>query len=115
MRSEKIDTRTVLNGDMGTANLTNPGIRSYERERILAYWPEKILRPIAQGYVSAPPWRLLLDPTQWQDVEPEKVHDYVYRASLRGTWPSLDGLRRKFGRVSNHRSGGEVPGQEAML
>jgi hypothetical protein len=115
IRSEKVDTRALLNGEPGDANFTHPRVRLAEREKVLAYWPDKIIRPIKQGFVTAPPWRLLLDPLAWHDVEPAQVHEYVYRQTLKGTWPSLDGLRRRFGRVSNHRGPDENPEQESLL
>lgn len=116
MRSERVNTQAVLRGYPGTANWTNPKIRMEEKERIEAYWPEDLIRPVRTGDVAAPPWRLLLDPTAWSDVPPEEVANYV-RVTLRTrkAWPTLDGLRRQFGRVSNHRSPGEVPAQGSLL
>lgn len=115
MRSEKVDTRALLNGEPGDANFTHPAVRLAEREKVLAYWPEKIIRPIQQGYINPPAWRLLLDPTAWHDVPPEQVHAYVWSMTLQGKWPQLDSLRKRFGRVSNHRGGDEVPEQESLL
>lgn len=114
-RSERVNTQAVLRGYAGTANWTDPKRRMEERDRVLAYWPEDLIRPITTGDVKAPPWRLLLDPTAWSDVPPERVAEYV-RVCLRTkkAWPSLDGLRRNFGRISNHRSAGEVEGQESL-
>lgn len=115
-RAEKVNTQAVLRGYAGIANGTDPKIRMEERDRVLAYWPDDLIRPVTTGDIGAPPWRLLLDPTAWEDVPPEKVAEFV-RTSLqtKKAWPSLDGLRRAFGRVSNHRSPGEVVGQESLL
>lgn len=116
MRSEKIDTAAVLRGRPGDANFTNPKLRMEERKRILAYWPTELIVQIQSGIVSPPPWRLLLDPVSWHDVDQNEVHQWVMESLYRrGHWPSLDATRRRFGRVSNHRSGGEVPGQESLI
>lgn len=112
VRSEKIDTRSVLNGDLGDANFTNPRVRQAERARVLAYWPDDLIVPVRDGYLVAPPWRLYVDPTAWKDVIPAQVHAYVRdRLRATGSWPSLDNLRRRFGRVSNHRRPDEMPNQ----
>lgn len=116
IRSERINTQAVLRGYAGIANGTDPKVRLEERERVLAYWPEDLIRPITVGNVGAPPWRLLLDPTAWEDVSAQDVAEFVRtNLQLKKAWPSLDGLRRRFGRVSNHRSPGEVEGQESLL
>lgn len=115
IRSEQIDTRALLDGDPGDANFTDAEIRLDERARVLAYWPPELIEPIRQGIVEAPPWRLLLDPTAWADVSREDVADYVYDFLERGRWPSIDGIRRRFGRVSNHRGPDENPAQDALL
>lgn len=86
-----------------------------ERAKVLDYWPDKIIRPIRDGFIKPPPWRLLLDPMSWHDVNPHEVHEYVYRQTLQGRWPSLDGFRRKFGRISNHRDATENPLQGSLL
>lgn len=115
MRSERIDTKALLNGHPGTANLTNPKVRLDERAKVLAYWPDDVIVPIRDGWRVAPPWRLLLDPTAWHDVAPETVHDYVRGWLLFGKWPSIDTLHRAFGRVTNHRAGDEVEAQGSLL
>ena len=115
MRSERVDTRALLNGDPGTANLTNPRQRLEERAKVLAYWPDDVIVPVRDGYRTPPPWRLLLDPTAWHDVPATTVHDYVRGWLLFGKWPSIDTLHRAFGRVTNHRAGDENPTQEALL
>jgi hypothetical protein len=116
VRSEKINTQACLRGYPGTANWTNPAVRMQERDRIIAYWPEELLKPVISGTIAAPPWRMLLDPTAWKDIDPVDVHDHV-RTYLRlhGRWPSLDWLRRRYGRVSNHRGPDEVPAQGSLL
>lgn len=110
-----MDTRAVLNGRLGDANFTDPDLRREERARIIGYWPQDLLDPIREGRVLAPPWRLLLDPISWKDVPPGKVHEFVRSWLGAGRWPSLDGTRKKFGRVSNHRGADEVPGQDSLL
>lgn len=115
-RSEKVNVQALLRGYPGTANGTNPARRLAELKRVQEYWPKYVLRPITMGGIAAPPWRVLLDPTGWHDVPAEEVAQYVRSyVELHGRWPSLDTLRRKYGRVSNHRSGGEVVGQESLL
>lgn len=116
MRSERINTAAVLRGYPGTANWTNPAVRMQERDRVKEYWPTDLIRPVEIGDVKAPSWRMLLDPTAWKEPAPEEIHDYVrsYLAEY-GKWPSLDGLRRRAGRVSNHRSPGEVEAQGSLL
>jgi hypothetical protein len=116
VKSEKISTQAVLRGYMGIANGTDPNRRRAERDRVLAYWPDDLLRPVTIGVVNAPAWRMLLDPTEWRDVDPTTIHGYVRTyLSLHGKWPSLDTLRRLAGRVSNHRGPDEIPGQESLL
>ena len=115
MRSEKVDTRALLGGRPGDANLTNPAVRMAERTKVLDYWPDELIAQIRDGIVVAPPWRLLLDPTSWGDVPAEDVHRYVRTSLNAGRWPSIDGLRRRFGRVSNHRGPDENKLQESFL
>jgi hypothetical protein len=114
IRSEKVDARRVLlGGELGYENGTDPAIRRRERERVVEYWPEGLrTRMVKEGV----PWRLLVDPTGFRDVDPAEVHAFVsgYRAHRRA-WPSIDLVRRRFGRVSNHRAGGEVEGQGSLL
>jgi hypothetical protein len=116
MKSEQIDTRAVLAGSLGDANRTDPNVRLAERARVLAYWPDDLIVEIVNGIVVAPPWRLLFQPTEWSDVPVDQVVAVV-RDSLatNGRWPSIDGLRRRFGRVSNHRRGDEVEAQVSLL
>lgn len=115
MKHEKVDTRALLNGEPGDANYTNPKVRLAERARVLDYWPNDLIAAVRDGFVEAPPWRLLLDPTAWNDVDPREVHEFVRYSWERGRWPSIDGLRRRFGRVSNHRGPDEVPEQVSLL
>jgi hypothetical protein len=112
IRFEKVDTAAVLRGDLGDANLTDPAERRRQRERVLAYWPEDVIA-LAKKY--PPPWHLLLDPAEFDDVPPAEVH-FFYRSFFaeRRRWPALDDVRRKFGRVSHHRAPGEVEGQESL-
>lgn len=115
MKHEKVDTRALLNGEAGDANYTDPKVRLAERAKVLDYWPEGLTQQIRRGFLEPPPWRLLLDPTGWGDVPRERVHAYVRGALEYGRWPSIDGLHRAFGRVTNHRGADEVEAQESLL
>lgn len=113
MRSEKVDTRQILAGYLGHANGTHPGVRAKELAAVTEYWPDHLLRDASEKNV---PWRALVDPTVFHDVKPDEVHGFVAMFSKTyGRWPSIDGIRRRFGRVSNHRAPGEVEGQGSLL
>lgn len=115
MKHERIDTRGLLNGEAGDANYMDPRLRLAERKEVLDYWPEELTRRIRDGFLEPPPWRLLLDPTGWKDVQREDVYAFVYETLGRGKWPSIDTLHRRFGRVTNHRGPDEVEAQESLL
>lgn len=113
MRSEQVDTRAWLEGDLGRANGTDPAVRARDRRAVLDYWPEDL---IERAKKDNPPYRLLVDPTHFSDVEPGDVHEFVrWMLENARQWPSIDGLRRRFGRVSNHRAPGEAEGQGSLL
>jgi len=114
-RSEKIDTRAVLNGDLGRANGTDQDVRRAEAYRVWAYWPSEMLAKIRDGFLVAPEWRMLTEATAFSDVDPERVHDFVRdQVRLRGRWPTIDEVRRRFGRVTNHRGPDEIDEQTSM-
>lgn len=113
MRSQKVDTFSViLCGDLGCANGTRRSARERERARVLRFWPDDLLRRMAEEHA---PWRLLVDPTYWPD-ERDRVIEYVagFRSD-RGRWPTVDDARRMFGRVSNHRGSDENPCQPNLF
>lgn len=116
VRSEQVDVRELLAGRAGDANGTDPSVRLAERERVIAYWPDDLIVAVVDRTIEPPPWRLLLQPIGWEDVPPDQVVAVV-RDSLatNGRWPSIDGLRRRFNRVTNHRGPDEVEGQESLL
>lgn len=115
VRSEKIDTRQVLLGHLGYANGTELARRRREREAVLAYWPRGLLDGIVGEVYVAPPWTLLQRPTTWQE-DPDEVVEFVEEfVAAHRHWPRLDDLMKRFGRVSNHRSAGEVEAQRSLL
>ena len=112
-RDEKVDTRRILSeADLGEANGTPRVRRLAELRRVIEYWPPDLRAEAASGEV---PWRTLVDPTRWPDVDREEVFAFVRSyADDRGRWPLIDTLHRKFGRVSNHRLPGETEGQGVL-
>ena len=115
VRSERVETAALLRGEPGLANGTPPEVRLAERERVREFWPDDLLGPVEGEAIVAPPWRLLLDPTGWEGERDDVVSFVRWYLAFHGRWPSLDGLRRKFGRVSNHRGPDEVPEQGSLL
>ncbi len=113
MRSERVDTAAVLRGERDDANGTDFRRRERERARIVDYYPPDL---VERARRTNPPWRLLLDPTSWKDVDPDRVAGYFRNFfDVHARWPKLDDVRRKFNRVSNHRAPGEAEGQEVLL
>lgn len=116
LRAEKVDTRQVLTGNFGRENGTSLATRRRERDDVLAYWPRELLDQIVDGTYQPPPWTLLQRPTTWPDDDPRRVTAYVAGfLDEHRHWPRLDDLMKRFGRVSNHRSAGEVEAQRSLL
>lgn len=114
VRHEKVDTVAILDGDLGDANLTDPAVRRRERTLVLGFWPDDLIASARRGRV---PWRTLVDPAKWPDVDPEEVFGFVrgWTGFPFDVWPSIDALHRKFGRASNHRLPGESPNQGGLF
>lgn len=86
--------------------------RLREALSVSTFWRPRMLAEAAR---LGAPWHALVEPARWDDVAIADAQAFVDNHIARWQrWPSVGSTRRRFGRVTNHRTPGDVLGQEVL-
>lgn len=102
-----------VQGGISSTSRLREAIRTYEYWGLSAGRGADHLDLLTWAMMNlAPPWHALAEAPRWEEVHPDEVFDFV-EGYIRHhmTWPPVGVLRTRFGRVTNHRPAGDIPGQ----